>query len=258
MKILLPTNLTALSLAKIKMLLPKLVLKKDETEVILFHVAEDSNYNDLLFDKVDKVLMVEASRKLAEVKETIFTEFGINVTTIIKDGFFKKELRETVAAVAPDLVVLLSKSKYGQKSANFIGAVDASLLIVPKNIDLNGLSRMGLAINKNESPTVETLWKIKSFADYLNCEVKLFHVADGNNTEREFYQNIASVIGFGEIEIIKKENVLEGINAWTKKNKIDVLVTLTHTKGFFERLTTNSVTKDLVIENQISLLVITQ
>ena len=85
MKILLPTNLTALSLAKIKMLLPKLVLKKDETEVILFHVAEDLNYNDLLFDKVDKVLMVEASRKLAEVKETIFTEFGINVTTIIKD-----------------------------------------------------------------------------------------------------------------------------------------------------------------------------
>lgn len=239
-------------------LLPKLKLKKNETEIILFHVADDSIYSATSMGKVAKTLIEEATKTLEEIKKKIVNDLEINVSINIIDGFFKKELRKTITTVTPDLVILFSKSKYGQKSASFIGVIEAPLLIIPKNFNLNQLSRMGLAIDRNESPTLETLWKIRTIADYFQSQVKLFHISNENKTENNFYQNISTVIGFGDIEIINENNILEGINTWSRNNNIDVIITLTHTKGFFEKLTTNSTTKDLVKENQTSLLIITQ
>ena len=265
MKILFPTDLSEKSLNMIFNLMPKIVSKPDETEVILFHVVDHAHYGASAIGDVNKIMVEDAHSKLETQKKKFSEILNINIHIRVREGFFERELKWTVEKMDPDLVVLISKAKHGilkfvagQKSLDFIGELSAPLLIVPENYELNTITKMGLAIDKNESPTLETLWKIRKLSTYFNCEVKLFHVSTEKNSATEFYQNISNSMGFGDIEIVKEGNVLDGIKFWCQDNEIEVLVSMTHPKGFFKRLSSGSVTRDLVKENVTTLLIISQ
>ena len=265
MKILFPTDLTEESFSAIKTILPKIISSDKPTEIVLFHVIDNTGYGSTSVRDLSQILMDDATAKLATEKKNIEVTHKIEVTSAVKVGHYDRELKWHVEKTNPDLVVLLSKAKHGvlkyvsgQKSVNFIGELTAPLLIIPIDFELDTISKMGLGIDKNESPTLETLYKIKKLAAYFESDVKMFHVSREVNETTDFYQHISTNMGFGEIEIVKDENILGGIQHWRDNNNIEVLITLTQPKGFFQRLRTGSVSRELVKENLTSLLIISQ
>jgi len=183
----------------------------------------------------------------------------------VQDGYFDRELKWTVERIKPDLVVLVSKAKHGvlkyingQQSLKFVGELSAPLLIIPENFNVHKISKMGMAIDENESPTLETLWRVKKIAEYFQSQINLFHIATKSDNETEYYDRITATMGFDKVDIVHENNVLKGIKDWVDHNEIDVLISMTHSKGFFRRLRTGSITRDLVEDNLIAIVTITQ
>ncbi len=193
MKILFPKDLSEESFKLINQLLPKIISNTEKTEIILFHVVDNSHYGATSMGNLSNVLHDDASDKLFAQKELLSKKYNIEVTPRVRDGYYDRELKWSVEKTNPDFVVLISKAKHGvmkyingQKSLQFIGELSAPLLVIPEDFELDKISKMGLAIDKEESPTIETLWKIKKIADYFESEMSMFHIATKNDRERDY------------------------------------------------------------------------
>ena len=74
----------------------------------------------------------------------------------------------------------------------------------------------------------------------------------------EFYNRISKSGEFGDIAMVQKKSIREGIQLWCLQNEIDILVAVTHGKSAFTRTFSGSVTRDLVKDNLLALLIISQ
>ena len=266
MKILVPTDLSDHSLEAIRNILPEIVRSGKETEVKLFHCVEQPRQGATLMVDITKILINDAKNALIKEQTKIKEELGIDVNYEVTNGYFDVELKDYDNIWNPDLTILISKARHGimkylsgQQSLKFIGELRSPMLVIPENIPFEGVRKLGMAIDKSESPTLDSLAKIKKLAAYFDSEVEMFHIGDDSEIkEHEFYENISMASEFGNVEVVDKKSVREGIQLWSLQHGIDILITLTHDKSSFNRTFTGSVTKDLVKDNLLSLLVITQ
>lgn len=265
MKILFPTDLSDDSLANIKRIIPFVVNKEKESEIEIFHVVEQPVQGATLMVDITKILIGDAENQMKKEKESIKEQFGIDVEMKATIGYYDVELKDRVKEVEPDLVILVSKARHGimryvsgQKSLKFIGELEAPLLVIPEDASLDNLDKFGFAVDKGESPTAESMSIIRSISEYYGAEVEMVHISNKEEENEEFYQRVAESSEFGDIEMIKKKSIQEGIQMWCLQHSIDVLVTVTHGKSAFNRTFSGSVTKDLIKDNLIALLIITQ
>ena len=265
MKILFPTDLSDESLTAIKGFLPTLIKEGKETEVKLVHIVEQPVQGATLMVDITKILITDAENQLKKEQKIIKEQFGLDVETIAKIGFYESELKDLVKLEQPDLVVLISKARYGvmkyvsgQKSLKFIGELDAPLLIIPENAVMDTIDKIGFAIDKGESPTLETMARVESVAGDYDAKVDMVHVSKNEKENEEFYNRISKSGEFGDIAMVQKKSIREGIQLWCLQNEIDILVAVTHGKSAFTRTFSGSVTRDLVKDNLLALLIISQ
>lgn len=266
MKILFPTDLSDDSIKGIKNILPQIVQKDKEAEVQLFHCIEQPHQGATLMVDISKILINDAKNQMLKEVKLIKEELGIDVTYEIVNGYYEVELKDYDNVWNPDLVVLISKARHGimkylsgQQSLKFIGELSAPMLVVPEDTPLKTVKKLGMAVDKSESPTLDSLAKIKKLVGYFDGEVEMFHIGDDSDVkENEFYQNVSSASEFGSVEVISKKSVREGIQLWSLEHGIDILITLTHDKSTFNRTFAGSITKDLIKDNLMSLLIVTQ
>ena len=265
MKILFPTDLSDESIALIKRFLNVLVDKNKPAQVEFIHVVEQPVQGATLMVDITKILMGEAQTQMKKIKKSVKDEFDFEIECVTKIGYYETELKDYVKVSRPDMVVVFSKARHGimkylsgQRSLKFIGDLKSPLLIIPEDSSLKGIGKIGFAVDKGQSPTIDSEARIKDISEYYGVGVEMVHINVKDDKNVEFYERLEDASDFGKVTQVKKSSVREGIQLWCVQNEIDVLTTVTEGKSAFARTFSGSVTRDLVTDNLLALLVISQ
>ncbi|MCG8577619.1 MAG: universal stress protein [Flavobacteriales bacterium] len=265
MKIIFPTDLSDESLENIINVLPALVNKEKETEVIFFHTVEQPTQGATLMMDITKILKTDAINQMEGEKKKIAEKLGITIRPEVRVGYYDVELRDFVLETKPDLVVLISKAKHGimryisgQRSLKFVGELAAPLLIIPENLDFTQMRKFGIGVDETEDPTMESMGRIKQLSGYYETQVEMMHIYKDKIENQEYYDRISETSDFGDVQMVTAQKVEEGIKKWCMEKEIDVLIMLTHDKNLFQRTFGGSVSREIVKNNMLSLLIINQ
>lgn len=256
------------------------IAKKAKARIILVHVCDLldlSVKNDLWLKKEHNKKIVTAAReKFAAYKESIINKESMVIQTILYDGLITDTLIDAVTLYGPDMIVMgtLGSSGaperiFGSKTAALIGKVNVPVLAVPLLSEWAGPENILLALNNFNEGRPVIISAATELAELFNCRltvVKFSETADaspekdeaiakaGNSYARKlqsFSVNMKPV--FAHIKGHKFEKTLE---KYISKNNIDMMVMITHKRGFLKNLFHRSMTKKMSYHLNIPLLAI--
>lgn len=265
MIILIPTDLRDTSE---KRLFEFIDLLQGETKIVLFHSVESKSAGSTGVMNMDQLMYEDAIKDMDQLidKINLKKSENIQIDSKILCGYFDSDLEVTLNTVQPNLLVLISKSRKGidklmdgRKSLGLIGEIKQPILVIPVDAEINQLHRIGFAIDQSEPISNKVLNQLSFFTGYFKSDLKTFHINDKSEQNLDYYESISDSHDFtGKVEIVLSEDVKKGIDSWVKQNEADALAIVTHDKNFFEKLFKSSVSRKLIKENKIPLLILTQ
>lgn len=171
----------------------------------------------------------------------------------------------------PDLVILgtdgvdnLVDRLFGTTTSNVIEEVDCAVLTVPADAVYHGIHRIAYATDFN-SEDVEALKEILEFAELFNATVHVVHVSEKDaptdedqRRMEELEERFISNEEAGKIifDLIRSDDVMEGIEKYLDSEAIDMLVMFKEKESFWERMFNPSLTKKIALYGQKPLLVL--
>lgn len=265
MTILIPTDLTDTAENR---LFDFLNLVQDGARIVLFHSVESKTAGSTGVMNMDQLMYEDASKDMEKLINKINSAQNnrLEVESKVLCGYFDSDLEMTIDTIKPNLLVLISKSRKGidklmdkRKSLGIIGEIKQPLLVIPVDAQINELHKIGFAIDQKEPLTNQVLNQLSFFTGYFKSDLRTFHVNDHSEKNLDYYNAISGPSDFtGKVEITLNEDVKKGIDDWADANNADALAIVTHDKNFFEKLFTSSVSRKLIKDNKIPLLILTQ
>ena len=265
LNIVIPTDLSSKSAEAIHNLIDSL---EESVEITLFHCVEPAVSSGPIMIDVSDILISTAKEELQRIQSQLssaFSDGNIIIRQHMCTGSFVYTFKEYVASELIDLVIIPSESKTtfellfsGRKALSFVGELAVPTLVIPYSCSLPATIRTGLAIDQNEphSKTVST--QLKQVSQALSMDIRPFHIDDFSENTLDYYlkQDLCT-ISDAPVQIVPAADISAGIQQWCKLNQIDLLAMVTHKKNFLERIFRHSTTKELINQNHIPVLVLT-
>ncbi|MGB0931198.1 MAG: universal stress protein [Chitinophagales bacterium] len=189
----------------------------------------------------------------------------------LTEGLVVDEIVQEAKDAAPDLIVLgtdgvdnLVDKLFGTTTSNVIEEVECAVLTVPADAKFNGIHRIAYASDFNKAD-VETLKEILAFAALFNATVHVVHVSEEGaptdedqrrmeELEEQFIKNEEA--GKIVFDLIRADEVLEGLSKYLEAEAIDMLVMFKEKESFWERMFSPSLTKKIALYGKKPLLVL--
>mgnify|MGYP005841200859 CR=1 FL=1 len=219
--------------------------------------------------KNDSLAQLESLKKqLLDYAKAL--NISVEITSSNRIGFAVEEITEVANEMNPVLVVIGSRHRTGlQKFLSgsiikpLLDHLQHTILIVPENRTFkDNKPKVLYATDFNEADT-DSLNKLIAFFKPFGAHIECLHI-DTDNTphisefelselERNFKDKAADdTIHF---DIVRADDVKEGLHAYIEKNNIDVVSTFSKKRNFLERLTESSLSKHIAGESDIPLIV---
>ncbi len=195
----------------------------------------------------------------------------VSVKHKLTEGLVVDEIVQEAKEYEPDLIVLgtdgvdnLVDRLFGTTTSNVIENVECAVLTVPADANYHGIHRIAYATDFKNAD-VEALKEILEFAALFGATVHVVHVSEENaptnedqrrmeELERHFISNEEA--GKVVFDLIKADDVLEGLEQYLEDEAIDMLVMFKEKESFWERMFSPSLTKKIALYGKKPLLVL--
>ncbi len=279
--ILVPTDFSECSANAIKYAID--FADKTNRKLLFFHSAFiliPTRTTSELYGEVVRNSKNEALKKMKKFVDQIYTSLNKkrpNDTTkfIVKFGAdFLDNVLELADEQFIDLVIVgthgasgLKKVFVGSNTSHIIEKTSLPVLAVPGKYDFSGVHKVAYAsadygkINAELKKVIPTVVKLNASLDLIHIKDEEIDITLGkkNNVhevEKSINKHFPALKAKAHVLANTKESVNKTIQAFVKSHKIDLLVTVTHKKGFFERWFAKNVTSSIAYDLKVPMLVL--
>lgn len=248
-----------------------------DAKVTLFHTYHipvvdpliPSEYLSELAGTAEKTAERSISQQVEDLKEA-YPSMAENVVYQISMGFAADEILSIAHTMGVDAIVMgtrhgdkIQRILLGSVLGTILEKANVPVIVVPESAKFKGIKNILFASEFNDSEDVDSINRVLDFTSKLDATLYSLHIQetepDENDTVR--IQNIKALyeskLGSGKVhfENIAYDNILEGLNKFSKVNDIDLTVMVTHKRNFFEKLFDRSLTKQMAHKTDVPLAV---
>ena len=276
-KVLVPTDFSASAANAIDFAIQSSMLFPIEITIMHAFELHGNMYTDSMgvIKEFNQSQLDEAQHKLTELKNNIERKEGITVKTIMAELNLKDAIKRSIEDFYFDYVIMgtlgasgIKEKLWGTNTASVIGEIDIPVLAIPHDYKWKKPDKVLIATNNFEvEPTIlDTIFDLAGsyqahvhaavFTDEDDDKPATFiqhshHKSEYEKTLKEKYHDDKVTVTqlFGtEFEDSLQEHITE--------SNVDMLIMITHHRGFFSSIFHPSKTKKMVYHTHIPLLAI--
>ena len=147
----------------------------------------------------------------------------------------------------------------GSNAASIIEKATVPVLAIPGNSTYKDINNIVYAYDDIKSGLPTFNWLLE-FAKIYDSEITLLHIIESGKDTAELnkkeFERIRQAVNYEKVrlELVKEENVLEGINDYVNSNNIDVLAMAIRKRTLLDKIFNRSLTKKMAYHTRIPLL----
>lgn len=208
-----------------------------------------------------KTKSVDKTGHLIEKLQELFPEIKIN--QFISNKGFKYELENFTSKHQIEAAVMglaaknrISKFIYGSHGIDIAGKINCPVIIVPEKYKEHKLNKVLLAVDNNEKLRKTSLYGFENFMIESKTKLTVLHV----RTEDEIFNPVTDELEINNkkfpIEIIKANDVQDGIKKYVIKSDIDLVTIISKTHMAFYNFFSESNTKKVAYVAKVPIMTI--
>lgn len=253
------------------------IARKVKGNLILFHAYSvqliDPNMPAEIYlsayqeeEKSAKENLEALCRRLLESNKEIDGSSQFNIDTIVSQGLVVDEVISLSDEFSIDLIIMgthgasgITELILGSNTASVIEKASIPVLAIPHNIQYRNIENIVYAYDDIKSG-LPKFNRLLDFAKIYDSEITLLHIiesdrdtADINKSEFEKIKETTSYSNI-RLELVKEENILEGINDYVNSNDVDILAMSIKKRSLFDKIFSRSLTKKMAYYTKIPLL----
>ncbi len=217
-------------------------------------------------------------RKVALADFTLATEPANMKQTVVDSlvdrevvvGFASDVLVKKSAEEDTDLIVMSTRGEgnvmdraFGSISSSVSQKANCPVWLIPPNTKYRGIHNILYASNY-ASADERMVNRILTFAQPFGADVHLVHVNDQTNNDPNSMDELVIDKLFANTQFentlylstIHSDRIWEGLNSYAHENAIDLIVLVTRHRNFWQRLLHRSVTREMVLNAELPLLIL--
>jgi len=253
------------------------IARKVQGNLILFHAYSvqliDPNMPAEIYlsayqeeEKIAKENLESLSKKIIDANKSTDGKNLFTTEAIVTQGLVVDEILSLIDDFKIDLVVMgthgasgISELILGSNTASVIEKSPVPVLAIPQNAIYKGISNVVYAYDDIRSG-LPSLQKLFEFAKMYDAQITLLHIIEGNDNTEEMneqeFEKIKQNVTYEKInlQLVKEENVLEGINDYVNSNTVDVLAMAIRKRTLLDKIFNRSLTKKMAYHTKIPLL----
>ncbi len=214
---------------------------------------------------------IRAERKLKNEKQLLTARNWLPIETLSKPGIASQSILQAVKEANADIIIAGMKNT-GTAIRRFFGStvtalakkLPVPLLIVPEGIPFIKISTIALANESDVDPDSDPhlLDALREIGERFHSKLYLVRVA--KNRFREAYEVLNRPFKINKMvrtldpvyECIEGKDIPEALNDFIEAYNINLLALLPHQHKLLERWFYSSITRSMIFESQIPLLII--
>lgn len=166
-----------------------------------------------------------------------------------------------------DLIVMGTREHHdsldqwvGTNATDIINSTNVPVIVVPENYVKIGINRIAFAMDLHKITDLGGLNVLRKLATMYDAEVFAFHVETppfeiSSVEEKRIHILQEKLEGVSySFRTCEADDVSEGIKDFVNKHEIDMLAMIPRKHGFFQRLFSKSITKNVAIDTGVPLL----
>jgi len=208
-----------------------------------------------------KTISQEKTIKLIDKLQEEFP--GISINYFITGGSFDNALQDFTTQHNVEAAVLGLKAKsafsrfiQGSHGVSLVRKINTPVIIVPESFKEHKLSRILIAVDNNEKLYKSSLNKLEEFAGASKAVVKPLYVRTEDELFKPMQQNLVVNGEKKTIKTIEARNIQEGIQKYTRSNKIDMVAILSKDHSVFYTLFSETNTKKIAFAVKVPVMAI--
>jgi nucleotide-binding universal stress UspA family protein len=208
---------------------------------------------------LERAVQERMSNFLGSHDGKVKTHIRIKTKALLGMGFPQETLVEHSKNPLTDLLILGTKGGgnwidklFGTVAIEVMQKAHCPVLVVPKEAKYKGIHQ-ALFATSPASQSEKDVSLAVDFSQYFATKLHFIHV-DGvfedpkNDASHELFKRILAEKGMFapySIESVDAATISEGVNDYCLRNQMDLMIAVTHHRGFWDGLTHYSVTKEL-------------
>jgi len=217
-------------------------------------------------EKSAKENLEELSKRISESNKDIKGNNIFTTEAIVTQGLVVDEVLSLIKDFKIDIVIMgthgasgITEMILGSNAASIIEKASVPVLAIPGNAVYKEINNLVYAYDDIKSGLPSFKWLLE-FAKIYDSEITLLHIIEsGKDTadlnQKEF-EKIRQTVTYDKIrlELVKEENILEGINDYVNSNNVDVLAMAIRKRTLLDKIFSRSLTKKMAYHTRIPLL----
>ena len=267
-RILVPVDFSPSSLKALAQV--KNLMNKEIDSLLLLHVyglpIPDPELPYELLSEFNSSLQEIADMRLEKLKSETQKSWGseVQIETKSLPGHPVQVILEQAESYKADLLIMGMRGKnkalrqiFGTTSSRVIKMSSCPVIVVPEEAKIGRIRKIAYASNLEEED-IMALDKVIKLANGLGAEVHCVHVQQEGEQidiykkellEKAYRHDLtASPI---KVDVVKHEQVLDGLSSYIEETEIDLIVMLSHKKSLLNRILKGSYTWDLTFQSRI-------
>lgn len=253
------------------------IARKVKGNLVLFHAYSvqliDPNMPAEIYlsayqeeEKSAKESLDELSRRIIESNVDENGKSLFSTDAIVTQGLVVDEVMSLINDFKIDIVIMgthgasgITELILGSNTASVIEKAPIPVLAIPQNAVYKGINNIVYAYDDIKSG-LPSFQRLLDFAEIYNSNITLLHIIESKNNTVELnkqeFEKIRQSVTYNRInlELVKEENVLEGINDYVNSNSVDVLAMAIRKRTLLDKIFNRSLTKKMAYHTKIPLL----
>jgi nucleotide-binding universal stress UspA family protein len=209
----------------------------------------------------------EAEEQMQLLKAEIMhrTESRINILSVVKAGVVSSEIESYCHSVDPYAVVMGAESAgiferflLGGKTLNALKNLSWPLIVVPPEVKLSGISKIGLACDLIDVAETVPKKEIRNLVKQFNATLHILHVSEGSGEafdlqtiiECRQLQDLLEDLN-PQFHFIGSDSIEKGICEFAEKNNLDLLIIIPKKRSLITGIFQHSHSKRLVLHAHV-------
>ncbi|HMS32464.1 MAG TPA: universal stress protein [Ignavibacteria bacterium] len=217
-------------------------------------------------EKSAKESLDELSKRISESNKNENGNNIFNTEAIVTQGLVVDEVLSLINDFKIDLVIMgthgasgITELILGSNTASVIEKATIPVLAIPGNAVYKGINNIVYAYDDIKSG-LPSFQRLLEFAKIYDSEITLLHIIEtGKDTadiNKKEFDRIRQSSDYDKIrlELVKEENIIEGINDYVNSNNVDILAMAIRKRTLIDKIFSRSLTKKMAYHTKIPLL----
>ncbi len=217
-------------------------------------------------EKSAKESLDELSKRISESNKDENGNNIFNTEAIVTQGLVVDEVLSLINDFKIDLVIMgthgasgITELILGSNTASVIEKATIPVLAIPGNAVYKGINNIVYAYDDIKSG-LPSFQRLLEFAKIYDSEITLLHIIEtGKDTadiNKKEFDRIRQSSDYDKIrlELVKEENIIEGINDYVNSNNVDILAMAIRKRTLIDKIFSRSLTKKMAYHTKIPLL----